>query len=130
MKKIIIILLFLMMLPAGAFSQDKTIPDHDDDHDDDHDHFLLFPIKLFQKYISGADGDRCPMYPSCSQYCKQAFRKNGAILGIIMSCDRLLRCGRDELSVSPIMEHHGVEYQDQRLCNDSVENNDFWFDKP
>ena len=23
------------------------------------------PLKFFQKYISKADGDRCPMYPSC-----------------------------------------------------------------
>ncbi len=50
---------------------------------------------FYKKYISPADGDRCPMYPSCSAYSKQAFTKYGFMRGFIMTADRLTRCGSD-----------------------------------
>jgi uncharacterized protein len=51
------------------------------------------------------DGD-CPMHPSCSSYSLEAFAGHGPIMGWIMTCDRLMRCGRDECNLSPqiIME--------------------------
>ena len=84
--------------------------------------FALSPILFFRKYISPIDGDRCPMYPSCSQYCAEAFAKHGRIMGWIMSCDRLLRCGRDEVNLSGKIRMNG-----KTLCYDSLDNNDFWW---
>lgn len=84
----------------------------------------LNPIRWFQKFVSGADGDRCPMYPSCSHYAEQAVRKHGAFMGWIMSCDRLMRCGRDEIKRSPTVYVHG-----KPLCYDPVERNDFWWER-
>ena len=82
---------------------------------------MAAPIRLFQKYLSGADGHRCPMTPSCSSYAIQAMQRHGAIKGWIMASDRLMRCGRDELKLSPsVMTRHGVRVRD------SVQNNDFW----
>jgi len=81
---------------------------------------ILYPVKLFNTYISGADGDRCQMYPSCSQYCIEAFKKRGAILGWIMSCDRLVRCGRDEGKLSAPIWVDG-----EKRINDPVDHNDF-----
>ena len=79
------------------------------------------PIRFFQKYLSGADGHRCPMTPSCSSYALQAMRRHGALKGWIMACDRLMRCGRDELKHSPsTLTRHGIR------CQDPVQNNDFW----
>ena len=79
------------------------------------------PIRFFQKYLSGSDGHRCPMTPSCSSYALQAMQRYGAIKGWIMACDRLMRCGRDELKHSPsVMTRHGLR------CQDPVENNAFW----
>jgi putative component of membrane protein insertase Oxa1/YidC/SpoIIIJ protein YidD len=79
------------------------------------------PIRFFQKYLSGSDGHRCPMTPSCSSYALQAMRRYGAIKGWIMACDRLMRCGRDELKHSPsVMTRYGLR------CRDTVKNNDFW----
>lgn len=39
----------------------------------------------------------CPMYPSCSQYARDAIKTHGLALGWVMAHDRLLRCGRDEV---------------------------------
>ena len=82
---------------------------------------MAAPIRFFQKYLSGADGNRCPMTPSCSSYAIQAMQRHGTVKGWIMACDRLMRCGHDELKLSPPkMTRHGLRYQD------SVDNNDFW----
>lgn len=82
-------------------------------------------IQIYQAHISGIDGNRCPMYPSCSRYCAQAIRKHGFGIGWIMSCDRLLRCGRDEVQRSPHVRVNGHE-----LIFDPVSANDFWWFSP
>jgi uncharacterized protein len=78
------------------------------------------PLDLYQRFISGADGQRCPMYPSCSHYARHAFEKHGFIKGWILTSDRLLRCGRDETRLS--RQHHGGAY-------DPLEANTFWWNK-
>lgn len=83
---------------------------------------LIFPIKIYQKYISSADGDRCPSYPSCSQYCSEAIKKHGAFLGWIMCSDRLIRDGRDETRLSAPVWVNG-----KKRTYDPVSNNDFWW---
>ena len=81
-----------------------------------------YPVKFFNKYISGADGNRCQMYPSCSKYCIEAFNKHGSLLGWIMCCDRLVRCGRDEAKLSAPVFING-----EKRSYDPVSNNDFWW---
>lgn len=84
--------------------------------------FMSATMNLFQQHVSPIDGDRCPMYPSCSQYSREAFSKHGFFMGWVMTCDRLLRCGRDERSTAPrIIIHDGTRYYD------SIEDNDFWW---
>lgn len=82
-------------------------------------------IKFYQDHISGIDGNRCPMYPNCSQYCAQAVRKHGFGLGWIMACDRLLRCSRDEARLSV-----HVRVNERELTFDPVSANDFWWFSP
>lgn len=82
---------------------------------------LLFPIKFYRDFISSADGNRCPMHPTCSQYCNEAFAKHGYIMGWIMCSDRLLRCGRDETKLSDPVWIDNVKHS-----YDPVSNNDFW----
>jgi uncharacterized protein len=81
-----------------------------------------FPIKFFQKSMSKADGDRCPMYPSCSQYATKAFKRHGVIKGWILSCDRLLRCGHDEIRRSPKIRVKG-----KTRVFDPIEANTRWW---
>jgi putative component of membrane protein insertase Oxa1/YidC/SpoIIIJ protein YidD len=84
---------------------------------------FVFPIKFFRQYLSGADGDRCSMYPSCSRCALDAVKKHGGIIGWIMTCDRLMRCGRDEVNHSPFIRH-----RHRMFTYDPVENNDFWWE--
>lgn len=70
------------------------------------------------KFISAADGDRCAMTPSCSAYAAESIRSYGFFEGYLMACDRLIRCGRDELNHSPI-----IKTGDDHLCLDPPNEN-------
>ncbi len=84
---------------------------------------LLF--RLYRDHISVTDGHRCVMSPSCSEYARKAFQKHGPVIGWVMTCDRLVRCGRDEVNRSP-----HVLTGDRVLVYDPVEANDFWWFTP
>lgn len=78
---------------------------------------------FFQKYISPVDGDRCPSYPTCSQYGREAVRKHGVLIGLVMTFDRLIH-ESDEIQRAPLIRvHESYRYYDP------VENNDFWWYK-
>ncbi len=84
---------------------------------------FVFPIQVFRNFISGADGDRCAMVPACSTYALEAVKKHGSIIGWVMTCDRLMRCGLDETRHTP-----PVRVGRRILSSDPVENNDFWWE--
>jgi len=73
-------------------------------------------------HLSAVKASECPMYPSCSNYSKECFEKHGFFTGWVMTCDRLMRCGRDELKLSPQAVVNG-----RWKCYDPVGNNDFWW---
>ena len=81
-----------------------------------------FLVEAYQENISPIDGKNCPMYPSCSEYSIQSIKKHGSVVGWIMTVDRLFRCGRDELRLSPQVIVNG-----EPRCYDPPENNDFWW---
>ena len=81
-------------------------------------------VRFYQEHISQVDGDRCPMAPSCSSYARQAIDKHGIVIGWVMACDRLVRCGRCEVKLSPKVMIKGREY-----VYDPVSANDFWWFK-
>jgi putative component of membrane protein insertase Oxa1/YidC/SpoIIIJ protein YidD len=85
----------------------------------------LYPLLFFKKYISSADGDRCSMSPTCSSYSMDAFSRHGFFVGWMMTCDRLMRCGRDETN-----RCQKVYSEDKMYCHDPVEQNDFWWNSP
>ncbi len=80
-------------------------------------------IGIFRGYISPVDGDRCPMYPTCSQYSLDAIRKHGVAMGMVMTFDRLMH-ESDEIRRAPM-----VKVYDSYRYYDPVENNDFWWNK-
>lgn len=51
-------------------------------------------------HLSAVRHGSCPMHPSCSEYSRQCFENYGPAAGWAMTCDRLMRCGRDELKLS------------------------------
>lgn len=87
-------------------------------------HPLSATIQFYQGPLNHLDAVRmgeCPMYPSCSQYGLESIQKHGALMGWIMTMDRLMRCGRDEIRLSPPV------IVDGRLKSyDPLEKNDFW----
>ena len=81
-------------------------------------HFYQGPLN----HLSSVKYGQCPMYPSCSEYALCAIDKHGALIGWIMTFDRLMRCGRDEINLSPEIMVNG-----QWKIYDTVEQNDFWW---
>jgi hypothetical protein len=65
------------------------------------------------------------MYPSCSVYCNESLKKHGFLIGWMMACDRLMRCGRDELTLAPKINING-----EIKCYDPVIRNDRWWYTP
>lgn len=119
-RLIIIFAIVTILIPIPCIADHHR---HDQDHSEKN--LFLFPIHFFRKYISGVDGDRCPMHPSCSTYSLEAFKKHGALKGWIMTCDRLIRCGRDETRLSPPVIARG-----KTRTHDPIEQNDFWRNRP
>jgi putative membrane protein insertion efficiency factor len=84
---------------------------------------FLWLLKIYQNFISPVKGDRCPMYPTCSQYSVLSVKKHGPIIGIVMTADRLIH-ESDEPAFVPYKKV-GNRYR----FLDPVENNDFWWYK-
>jgi hypothetical protein len=78
------------------------------------------PLVFFQRVISPVDGDRCPSYPTCSAYSIQAYERHGALLGTLMTVDRLFHEASEE-EFAPSIKVHGVV-----RIYDPVWANEFW----
>jgi len=75
-------------------------------------------------HLSAVKASECPMYPSCSKYSKECIQRYGSVIGWTMSVDRLMRCGRDELT-----ESQKIFIDGKWKYYDPVVNNDFWWAK-
>ena len=53
---------------------------------------LIFPIRLYQRYISPLTPPSCRYTPTCSQYAIEAIRKHGPLKGLYLGISRILRC--------------------------------------
>ena len=78
-------------------------------------------LRFFQKVISPVDGARSSMYPTGSAYARQAFAKHGALLGFLLTAERLLHEGNERL-VAPRIRKHG-----RWRVYDPLEANDGWW---
>jgi len=47
-------------------------------------------LRGYQRLISPADGATCTMYPTCSQYGIESFRREGPLMGLWMTAARLM----------------------------------------
>ena len=79
-------------------------------------------IRFYQgplNHLSAVRRGECPMHPSCSVYAEQSVGKHGPYMGWMMTCDRLMRCGRDETRLSPKVFANGKwKYYDPVGKND------------
>jgi putative component of membrane protein insertase Oxa1/YidC/SpoIIIJ protein YidD len=81
-------------------------------------HFYRGPLN----HLSAVRGGTCAMYPCSSSYSLECLEKHGLLLGWMMTCDRLLRSGRDELYLAPEIVINGKTFS-----YDPVEANEFWW---
>ena len=72
--------------------------------------------------LSGVRGAQCPMFPSCSEYMRQAIEKHGAAKGWLMGTERLMRCGREDLRQVKTVRVNGTV-----KIYDPLEHNDYWW---
>ncbi|SMC47019.1 Haemolytic domain-containing protein [Desulfocicer vacuolatum DSM 3385] len=114
-----IVFLFLILLLAGA-SRGAWASSNNGEAGRDQAGGRFF--HFYKTVISATDGNRCGMSPSCAAYAARAFKKHGFFMGWIISCDRLIRCGRDETRLSPPIVSGG-----RILTGDTLEDNDFWW---
>jgi putative membrane protein insertion efficiency factor len=69
---------------------------------------FVVPIRVYQRLLSPAVGERCKYYPSCSEYAAQAIGRFGILRGLVLAGWRLLRCNPWSLGGVDLVE-------DQRL---------------
>lgn len=82
--------------------------------------FFTSLLTFFSGVISPVDGDRCPSYPTCAAYSKEAYQKHGAFVGTLMTVDRLFH-EADEYRFSPTVKVYGVH-----RIYDPVSANEYW----
>jgi hypothetical protein len=61
---------------------------------------FAWAIGFYRATVSRVDGDRCPSYPTCSEYAAQAFRLHGPLLGLTLTANRLIS-EADEAAFAP-----------------------------
>ena len=81
-------------------------------------------LRFFQTVISPVDGARSAMYPTGSAYARQAFAKHGALLGFVLTAERLMHEGNERL-VAPRIRKYG-----RWRIYDPLEANDRWWHQP
>jgi putative component of membrane protein insertase Oxa1/YidC/SpoIIIJ protein YidD len=116
------ILLMICLLTGSGCAAAKPNP-HPDGPAAARTVFFLYEDVL--GHLSSVRSGQCPMYPSCSEYSREAFGKHGMVVGWWMTFDRLLRCGRSGMKHSPriLIEGTWKHY-------DPVARNDRWWYPP
>ena len=78
-------------------------------------------VDAYQRRISAHDGPHCMLYPTCSAYARESFRRHGFLMGLLLTLDRLLQ-EPDVQSRAPRIRVFGVW-----RAFDPVEDSDFWW---
>ena len=85
------------------------------------DGIVSAPVLFYQRFLGPHWGRLCSHYPSCSNYALMAIRKHGALVGSIMTFDRLQH-ESNEARYSPLVQTGGEIW-----VYDPLENNDYWW---
>ncbi len=119
LAKLILLLILFSLIASCTYSH--SIQAETDGGDDP----LSLMVRFYRgplNHLSAVRYGECPMYPSDSEYSLQSIKKHGMLAGLVMSMDRLMRCGRDETRLSPEVFVNG-----KWKTYDPVEKNDFWW---
>ncbi len=104
-----------ILLTAFLFAL-VTMPVHSSAREKDLSEFLVSPVTgaavLYRKWISPAKGFHCKMMPSDSAYMREAIHTAGPFMGLLMTADRLHRCGHDVSRYPVVMTPSGPRLWD------------------
>jgi len=117
-KKAYLLILFVSGLLSSCTAEKSLKSESDVQHDP-----VSTLVRIHQgplNHLMAVRRGDCPMHPSCSEYSRQSVEKYGFLQGWVMTCDRLMRCGRDELKSAPRVLIDG-----KWKYYDPVESNDF-----
>jgi putative membrane protein insertion efficiency factor len=53
---------------------------------------FIFPIRLYQRFVSPLLGSNCRYVPTCSEYTAEAIEHHGVLRGSWMGLCRIMRC--------------------------------------
>ena len=53
---------------------------------------LIWPIRLYKRYLSPGLGHHCRFTPTCSEYAMEAIAVHGCIKGLALAVWRIARC--------------------------------------
>lgn len=53
---------------------------------------FILPIRFYRIAISPMMAPHCRFHPSCSAYAEEAIRRHGAMKGMALAVNRILRC--------------------------------------
>jgi putative membrane protein insertion efficiency factor len=81
---------------------------------------VLLPVHAW-RVVSRLLPPRCKYHPSCSQYCLDAVRSRGLLIGTALSAWRVLRCNPWSLGgVDPVPPRRGANSRIPCTCTDST----------
>jgi hypothetical protein len=87
-------------------------------------------LKFFQRVISPVDGARSNMYPTGSAYAREAVKKHGALLGLVLTTERLMHEGNEGISAPRIRKYGLWRIYDPVAANDWWWQNTDWTYQP
>ncbi len=102
-----LLLIISIGMMACAHTPETSTPNGAGRPDGRHEGFIGFYTGTLN-HLEGVRRGSCPMHPSCSQYSRQAMDRYGWLKGWVMTMDRLMRCGRDELNSAPRVFANGA----------------------
>ena len=93
-------------------------------------HFMIWLVRLYQKFISPLTPPCCRFTPTCSAYAIEAFTKRGFFIGLILTVWRVLRCnpfckgGYDPVPEKGLRNPPQNRIQGEETLTDSENNKD------
>lgn len=93
-------------------------------------HFMIWLVRLYQKFISPLKPPCCRFTPTCSAYAIEAFTKRGFFIGLILTVWRVLRCnpfckgGFDPVPEKGLRNPPQNRIQGEETLTDSENNKD------
>lgn len=83
-------------------------------------YFFILLVKFYRKFISPLTPPKCKYYPTCSAYAVEAFRKYGALRGLLLAGWRILRCNPWSLGgIDPVPDHFTLKSAHRRSKNNA-----------